>query len=123
MLKVPIRLMVMTLVKRARSCGASLPRVRSATPMPAQLTSTCSPPKACTAAATAALPSASEVTSHLQYFPPISFASFSPSFGLQVGDDHLGAVGRRHLRGRRAQAGRAAGDEEYAVLDLHVRAP
>jgi len=40
MLKLPIRLTLITRVKRPRSCGASLPRVRSAAAMPAQFTST-----------------------------------------------------------------------------------
>ena len=38
---------------------------------------------------------------------------------LHVGDDHLAAVVRRHASRRGAEAGCAAGDEEYAVLDLH----
>src|SRR5688572_20331039 len=40
-------------------------------------------------------------------------------FHLQVGDHHLRAVLGRHARARRAQAGGAAGDEEYAISDLH----
>ena len=68
-----------TRVKRPRSCGASLPIVRSATAMPAQLTRTCTPPNSFSASATAALPSASEVTSVLTKRPPSSFASFSPA--------------------------------------------
>src|SRR3954471_8510548 len=79
MLKVPIAFTVSTLTKRPRACGASLPSVRSAMPMPAQLTSTWRPPNSFTANATAALPSASEVTSVLAKRPPSSFASFSPA--------------------------------------------
>ena len=33
---------------------------------------------------------------------------------------HLAAVRRGHARGRRAEAGCAAGDEKDAVLDLHM---
>ena len=119
MLKVPITLTVTTLTKRPRSCGASLPSVRSASAMPAQFTSTCRPPNSFSASATAALPSASDETSVLAKRPPISFASFSPSFDLQVGDHDLAAVLGRHARGRRAETRRAAGDEEYAISDLH----
>ena len=43
--------------------------------------------------------------------------------GLQVGDHHLGAVLGRHARARRAETRRAAGDEEYAISDLHRRLP
>src|SRR5215210_7583821 len=47
--------------------------------MPAQFTSTCSPPNSLTASATAALPSASEVTSVLMNRPFSSRAIFSPA--------------------------------------------
>src|SRR5689334_206410 len=79
MLNVPTTFTVMTLTKRPRSWGASLPMVRSASAMPAQLTSTCSPPNSFCASATAALPSASLATSVFAKRPPISFASFSPA--------------------------------------------
>src|SRR6185295_5078108 len=79
MLKVPTTFTVMTLTKRPRSWGASLPIVRSASAIPAQLTSTCRPPNSFTASATAALPSASFATSVRAKRPPISFASFSPA--------------------------------------------
>ena len=38
---------------------------------------------------------------------------------LHVGDHDLAAVFRGHACGRGPEARRAAGDEEYAVLDLH----
>ena len=39
---------------------------------------------------------------------------------LQVGDHHLGAVGHQHAYGAGAQAGCAAGNDEYLVRDFHV---
>jgi hypothetical protein len=42
---------------------------------------------------------------------------------LQVGDHHLGAVFRRHARACRAEARSAAGDQEYAISDLHQGSP
>jgi hypothetical protein len=59
------------------------------------------------------LPSASDATA-AQLFREL-FAGFD----LQVRDHHLGAVLGRHARGRRAEARRAAGDKEHAILDLH----
>ena len=42
------------------------------------------------------------------------------AFGfLEIGDDDLAAAGHEHLRRRSSQSRRAAGDEEYAVADLH----
>ena len=43
--------------------------------------------------------------------------------GLQVRDHDLGAVFRGHARACRAETRRAAGDEEYAISDLHAKAP
>src|SRR5258706_88189 len=59
MLKVPIRLMPMTLANFSSECGPSLPTVFSPMAMPAQLTRACKPPNSFSAAATAALPCAS----------------------------------------------------------------
>jgi hypothetical protein len=41
-------------------------------------------------------------------------------FHLHVGQHDLAAGFHDHARGGRAQAGRAAGDDEYVVLNLHV---
>ena len=95
MLKVPITLTVITLTKRPRSCGASLPMVRSASAMPAQFTSTCRPPNSFSASATAALPSASEVTSRLREAAAELLRQLLAGFGLQVGDHDLAAASRR----------------------------
>ncbi len=53
-LNVPIRFIWMTRVNAARLCGPFLPSTRWATPIPAQLISTCKPPNVSTAILTAA---------------------------------------------------------------------
>ena len=79
MLKVPIRLTLMTRANAARACGPSLPTVFSPIAMPAQLMSPRNGPRA-SAASTAARPSASLETSHLtkRVAAPSSRASGSP---------------------------------------------
>src|SRR5256712_7042352 len=62
-LKVPVRLMAITLAKRSRGIGPCLLTVRMAAPTPAQLTHTCTAPKRSTAFATAAWTSSALVTS------------------------------------------------------------
>jgi hypothetical protein len=44
-------------------------------------------------------------------------------FHLHVRQHNLAAVLDEHARGRRAQARRAAGDNEYLVFDLHTLSP
>ena len=78
MLKVPTRLMFTTRWNTSSGCGPSLPTVFTAGATPAQLISPTTVPSDC-AAATTALPSASEVTSHFTNLPPSSAASFSPA--------------------------------------------
>ena len=58
-LKLPIRLTLITWAKFARPCGPFLPRIFSPRTTPAQLISPCKPPKASTAAVTAASAAAS----------------------------------------------------------------
>src|ERR1044072_8203432 len=101
MLNFPMTFTLTTRMKRCRSCGASLPSVRSASAMPAQLTSTWSPPNSFSASATA--------------------RQLLARLDLQVCDHHLGAVLGRHARGGSAEARGAAGHQEYAALDLHER--
>src|SRR5262245_24298533 len=62
-LNVPIRFTWITRVKAARSAGPRLLKVFSATPIPAQLTRTCTPPKRATTASSARATSSALVTS------------------------------------------------------------
>ena len=77
MLKLPIRLIWMTLANRPSACAPSLPTVRAAGAMPAQLTRPKSAPidSAC---ATTARPSSSLETSQRTKAPPISSATAWP---------------------------------------------
>src|SRR5471030_1000201 len=59
MLKLPIKLTLITWLKLAKACGPVLPRIFSPRTMPAQFTRPCRPPKAFTVAATAASAAAS----------------------------------------------------------------
>ena len=77
MLKLPMRLMLMTLANEASGCGPSLPTVFAPMAMPAQLIKPINFPID-NASATAACASASCVTSHLTKAPPISLASACP---------------------------------------------
>ena len=45
------------------------------------------------------------------------------AFGLQVGDDHLAAVGREHACRAFTEARSAAGDDEDLACDVHLCAP
>src|SRR6266545_2263082 len=83
-LKVPIRLMSMTLRYDARSCGVpSRPTVRAAQPMPAQLTTVRSGAPVPAAASTAAVTESSSATSVFTNRPPVSAATAWPSSSLR----------------------------------------
>jgi hypothetical protein len=69
------------------------------------------------------MPSASEVTSHLTNLPAQFGGQLLARFDLHVGQHDLAAGFHDHARGGRAQAGCAAGDDEYVVLNLHVFVP
>src|SRR5690606_37172209 len=83
MLKLPIRLIWMTFVKRSSGWGPSLPTVLHGGPMPAQLTSPISSPIS-SAAATAAWASATAVTLQRtkRAGPPSWLANSAPSCWL-----------------------------------------
>ena len=120
MLKVPIRLIVMTRVNDASACGPSLPTVFSPIAMPAQFTSPRSVP-ICPAASTTACASASLVTSHFtkRALAPSSRASASPLSACTSAMTTLPPLAARSREVRAAESGGAAGDDEYVVLDLH----
>src|SRR5215469_5337647 len=83
-LKVPVRLTAITFWKLARPCGApSLLTVRSAHPIPAQLTATRSGRPDVAAAVTAAATDSSSVTSVLAKCPPMSAATSLPRSSLR----------------------------------------
>jgi hypothetical protein len=76
MLNEPIRLMLMTLANSASGIGPSLPTMRAAGPMPAQLIRMRAGPFLARASATADSALAASATSHLTAMPPVSFATF-----------------------------------------------
>src|SRR5947209_1603024 len=83
MLKVPVRLTLITLSKSASAIGPSRPTTRLATPMPAQLTSTRAGPWALVAWAIAASAEAASETSQATATPLISAATVSASLALR----------------------------------------
>ena len=121
MLNMPMRLMLIVRANPASVCGPSLPTTFSPWTMPAQLTSPCRPPNAAAAAATAALPLASSVTSVRtnRAFDAELRGERLPFRFLEVGDHDAPAAGGQHPRHRRAQARRAAGDDEGISVQLH----
>src|SRR5579875_1708898 len=77
MLKLPIRLTLTTRAKSASGIGPSLPTMRAAGAMPAQLTRTRAAPCLARAAATAASALLASDTSQWSARPPVSFATAS----------------------------------------------
>ena len=122
-LNVPIRLMLIARAKPESECGPSLPTTFSPWTMPAQLTRPCTPPNASSAAATAAMPLASSVTSVRTNFDasPSSSRERAAIVFLEIGDHDIAAAVDDHTRRRSAEARCAAGDNERAALDLHGR--
>ena len=122
--KLPIRLMAMTFLNASRlaaeSYEPSLPTVRCAHPMPAELTSTRTGPIDF-AISTASTMSSVLVTSTLANAPPISSASSLALVLLQVGDDDLGAALGEQPGDRRADPRRSAGDDCACTTDVHAR--
>ena len=118
MLKLPIRLTVITLAKTASGCAPSLPTVLTAGAMPAQLTRPISLPSAGgrgddgLAVGLLADVALDEDAADL-------LGDRFAALDLQVGDDDLAAVRRQHARRAFAQARRAAGDDEDLACDVH----
>ena len=102
-LKVPTRLISMTLRYRSRSCAdeysPSLPMVRVAQPTPAQLT-VLQRGAIATAASIAAITCSVLVTSQWAYALPYVGGDLVAELVVEVGDDHLDSAGRQCPRGR-----------------------
>ena len=121
MLKVPIRLMLMTRANSSSGCGPSRPTMRFAGPMPAQLIRMRGTPCLARASASAAVASSALVTSQRMRDAAdlLPRPTRAPStIDVEAGD--LGAGLREHFGGGLgAEARSAAGDDRGVSCDVH----
>ena len=119
MLKVPIRLMLMTRSNSASGIGPSRPTMRLAGPTPAQLIRMRAAPCRPRACASAVAACSASVTSHCTATPPILRGHRAGAVEIDVEAGDLGAGAGKLARGRRAQARGAAGHDGGMSFDVH----
>ena len=120
MLKVPMRLIAITLSNSASGIGPSRPTMRLAGPMPAQLTRMRAGPCLSRASASAASALSALVTSQRTAMPPILSATSPRAVDVDVEAGDLGAGLGELRRGLGAEAGGGAGHDGGVSLRVHA---